>query len=519
MRLLANFVMSALAFTACVHKTENNAQVNQKTHESGCLELEADLNYVHNTMMTDFSGLHHNEELKKSILAMFPILIEESRFCASKIDYMRTIRKYFAAFKDSHVKARWKADQIIKNIYHISTVRNAEDLNLSGLQSSATGIGITKFNENYLVTSIDRSLAGDANVKIGDALLECDNVSATRIMRDEILPYESIAVQDASEYNFAKQIFIRWDKSPGDVSQCIFQRQDKKIAAKFIWKEVNENYSTEAASTRPVYEKRVASFGHVVKVRTFAAYNSESKKILEQFVADAETLRNDRIVIIDLRGNGGGDSSYGDAWLKKLYGFSRRALSEQPTLFLSTPKNLFHLSRLFQIQNSHSADDTKPITAEQASFLACLKEHIGALVACDKAIYVSDTVSNGETSLFAGRLIALTDSHVFSSSEFFLSQIKQMPRASQAGISTDASSRYGDLRLDAVPSGRFHFSIPTKVFPEFAGSHKSGKPFVPEIELKYDIEAEISGRDSILKALEDVLSTENSDVQFRTPPK
>ena len=164
--------------------------------------------------------------------------------------------------------------------------------------------------------------------------------------------------------------------------------------------------------------------------------------MLEQFVADAATLRKDQIVIIDLRGNGGGDSSYGDMWLKNLYGFSKPALSEQPTLFLSTPKNLFHLTRLFQVQNGHSPDDNQPLTAEQASFLACLKGQVGFLAACEKVGSGSNAVSNSETSLFAGRLVALTDSRVFSSTEFFLSQIKQMPHAIQAGISTDASTIY-----------------------------------------------------------------------------
>ncbi|MBL7670300.1 MAG: hypothetical protein JNM39_07420 [Bdellovibrionaceae bacterium] len=113
-----------------------------------------------------------------------------------------------------------------------------------------------------------------------------------------------------------------------------------------------------------------------------------------------------------------------------------------------------------------------------------------------------------EKTLFKGQVYVLTDSRVFSSGEMFVEMMRSMPRVNQAGLPTNASTYYSDIRFDVTP-GQLPFNHPT--IAQFGGDlkRKSGEAFFPHIPLAYDPKLEFEGKDSLRAALENKILKAN----------
>ena len=110
-------------------------------------------------------------------------------------------------------------------------------------------------------------------------------------------------------------------------------------------------------------------------------------------------------------------------------------------------------------------------------------------------------------SLFSGQLIVLTDWKNFSSTELFIQELKEMPNVTLAGIETNASTPYGDIRFDITPGG-LPFVVPTKVFRGIYYNRGNRKPFTPDIEINYDVEKEVLGEDSLMLKIDKLLESQ-----------
>ena len=472
--------------------------------------LKKDLCYIHSIIKEDFSGYADSEVIRKNINAKYEKLQKTIESCNSKVDYVKAIKEYFASLHDPHIQPIWNYSKKYCNVFELSTGKAFSGVRFDYVEYVSVGIILKKLNNQIFVDKIDPSLV-DSQIKVkpGAELISCDGKKALDILNNEILPYESVTGIEAAQYKHAAKIFIRWDKNPGSITECQFKQAGNIISQKLKWKTVDKNYIEKFHKTAvdPIYEMIDKPYGKWLKLKTLAGYDEDTIKLLKKFVADAAKLRSEKILVLDIRGNGGGNSSWGTQWIKALYGDSVDIPTPSNKVWASQ-RNVAHYERFFAGLAEKETSVESDIK-ERKMFIDSLKNKLGEFVpVCGSA---TESLSHGskisKNFLYNGKLYVVIDWRNFSSAEIFIQELKAMPGVKLIGLSTDASTIYGDIRFEVTPSGLM-FTVPTKVFFKSFHDRKSGESILPHIRVKYDVEEELLGKDSIMRQVDLLIQNE-----------
>lgn len=494
-----------LAVAACCVIANSGCATNgtrQETKLNFCSNFKADLNYIHESIKSNFVGYTHSPEVRKNADAAYLREIDLAQECQSNLHYIKSIKRYFAVFNDPHVKAIWNGTEKYGALLEVSAGKKLPKVTFP-IQFVTAGVFLSRINGRTFVQGIDPNILPASSVKKGDELKTCSGKTPQDILEKEILPFEPVSAREAALYRFTPNIFVRRDQPTNGTLQCEFEKDSKIFSQTFTWQPVAENYLENNFQIVPtkIYGIEKTLYGHWVTLKTFAGYSEETNKQLKQFVEDAKTLRKDKVIVVDVRGNGGGNSSWGSAWIDEVFGYHK----EPPIksfFVLASPGNKAHFEGLY----SHLQKTGGLISGEATVFWQKILNTVK--VPTGKLEEFHETPSKSETRSktgFKGSIFVLTDAGVFSSGETFVEQLKLMPRVKQAGIATNASTYYSDIRFDITPSG-LAFNFPTKGFSDPAYKRGSGEALIPEISLSQDPELELSGRDSMKLRLEKIIS-------------
>ncbi|MBL7670301.1 MAG: hypothetical protein JNM39_07425 [Bdellovibrionaceae bacterium] len=356
-------LIPTIAFLNCILIGCATPNSSNPSNADLCPKLKGDLEYIHGSISKNFVGYVHNPELRQQVDQQFNKEVESSRQCSSNIDYVKSVRRYFSVFKDPHVGARWdRLEGARKDIFEVSTGKKAPEKSPS-LVYTSTGIYLVNFNNQFFVKSKDNTLSSSSDIAIGDELISCEGKKPLDILENEILPFETVSAKDAAIANFTPNIFFRWDTKPDSKIECTFRNGKGSYTQILSWAKVSEGYLKEKFQLPPtkIYEIEKTPYGHWIKVKTFSDYNEEVNKQLSAFTEDAKNLRNDKIIVVDVRGNTGGNSSWGEAWAKNLYGYAID-LQAATNAVLASEDNTKHFERLFDhLKKQMALQETKSI--------------------------------------------------------------------------------------------------------------------------------------------------------------
>lgn len=493
-------ILAFWGLNGCAHLPSNDSK-----GASLCTFLAPDLDYIHQSMRSNLAVYQIDTDLQRRADHAYSEEKSHSAGCRNDKDYSHAILAYFASYHDPHIKPWWQVREGLRPIVQASLGGNIRPFQ-GYLQYSTTGLIIKKIGARYYLRAIDSKLFPSASLKIGSELISCDGKTASEIMEREIVPFEQISTPDAGLYNHAAMIFFRWDKVPGSTSRCEFTEEGHIKIASLEWKPVDPSYLSQfPEKSGPLYTLEKTSYGHWVQLRSLAGYGVEETTLLKHFVEDAKKLRTDSILVLDLRGNSGGNSAWGQEWIRNLYGHEPK-LSDVPNLIYASPGNIGHYERVLKLFDTTGGFSTAQDRAEFLSILALLHGHPGRLVPLPPE---KNEASHGRSKqrVFRGRLWVISDSQVFSSGELFLQMLRLMPKVTQVGIATDASTQAGDIRFDQSPSGLV-FSLGTKVFRSIFVGRNPGEPLVPQIPITPIAGKEFKGQDSTREQVEKLIQAE-----------
>lgn len=188
-------------------------------------------------------------------------------------------------------------------------------------------------------------------------------------------------------------------------------------------------------------------------------------------------LKQADLIVFDLRGNGGGASSWGTEAIAALFGqdyavqveqyggIAKSMIADQPTIQLLQDYAANPAFASYKAEMNAAAD--KLTQAKQAG------EKTG-LVSGSKNLSLPATTA---TQPAGPRLAALIDHHCFSSCMNFLQQLKAIPDTVVLGESTLGYSPYGEIMPVALPGGRGTLYVPTAFFTV---KEAAREPFVPD---------------------------------------
>lgn len=200
-------------------------------------------------------------------------------------------------------------------------------------------------------------------------------------------------------------------------------------------------------------------------------------------VQEAEaSLKTARVVVLDLRGNGGGDSRYGDAIAETLFGPDHirqakgRSSDCQGAYWRVSADNTAALKALRDSQATRNPETAASMTEVVEGMEAALTDGQAFWPDLPACAATADLADEAARAPIDRHVVLITDRHCFSSCLMTTDLFRRLG-ALHVGEATDVSSRYMEVRTIVLPSGLRDFSTLQKVavgLPDFG-------PYTPDV--------------------------------------
>lgn len=338
----------------------------------------------------------------------------------------------------------------------------------------------------------------------GSALLACDGMNARRLIRDAAFP-DGRANEEGQWWTRAPSFFFH-AQSPYRTApvECSFRHPDRRHAVyKLSWRTVPEAVvkgwfrdlrpePVELSEPRPGILR--------LNLPTFSP-DDQARAAYSQLFRDLETglsrIAAAKAIVIDLRGNKGGSSSWSQDIAERLWG-EAAVTAEMADYFRNTQiwwladrANIKH----FQEASAWMRAEGRP---KDADGIAKIATQLQRSVENGKRFYVENY---GESLYYAGSnwrplpgrtkrqsprqlppVYIVVDGDCVSACLDSLDVFTRFPSVKLVGAPTSADSEYMDTRFEALPSGRGVVIIPTKIWVRRPRGR--GQVYQPDILVK-----------------------------------
>jgi hypothetical protein len=361
-------------------------------------------------------------------------------------DYLRALQFYTNGFKDGHVG-------VYPNV-KISTYV------WPGFLVAGTSL------DDVHVAFADK----DAGVTVGAKLLSCDGRSVDELVADGIDPYFWNSAIPHERYVLLYRLFYqdKYDTRP-KLKTCRFTSGNVVLT----WRQKDAAAMQEIINSARGLGARSPSLKSLdgvwmISLPSFGFEGDEIDRIkglIAEVEAQAPILRRST-VLFDVRGNGGGDSAWGDQVVDALWGkgWAERVEStfDNSVDWRVSRANYEDLAQV--VQNEEKAG-----LHESAAYWAKARDAIrDALGTGQDLVHVADPPHPVEGPLPAnpvtGRVYVLTDSLCASACLDFLDVMRRLPGVTHVGLPTSADAIYIDSNHFPLPSGLSHLNYGMKVF-------------------------------------------------------
>jgi hypothetical protein len=320
---------------------------------------------------------------------------------------------------------------------------------------------------------------------VGSTAQMCDEVWTGTYLQLQVAPFIDHSPEYASASGtLAQQVML--DRGLGwTPSQCVFVLPDgsrkrfalplRSVPGEVAQARLDAIRPRYRASARPVGMSTLAPDKRWVGMPDFNG--ARSGAAYEALYPQLAALPKSGWVIFDLRGNGGGDSTWGNRALRALYGAPYAA-----------QLNVAGGAREYQIADTETAALLKhyiaapEYAASKAESEIALARIETAMRAGQKMALVDGTPGTGADPVLVPRphgprLAAVIDRNCFSSCMNFLQQLRAAGDTVVLGEPTIGYSPFGEINRHPLPSGRGALFIPSAWFETATATRE---PFLPE---------------------------------------
>lgn len=302
---------------------------------------------------------------------------------------------------------------------------------------------------------------------VGARVASCDNVPIETFAREKLGGFRAVWSIEAQRLQAAPFLLID-DGNPFVLRprSCVFELNGVTRDVVLQWRPIQR--SELSPMTRRALNQGQAGYG----VRDFAGgvwialegLEDPAETVVEAVRRDGERLRRARNVVLDLRGNHGGNDIYGRYIAEVLFGAERVAavlgnLESNDTDCASPWRaSARNEARLRELRATITDAATLRIIDDALSGIERARlqgRDFGGPTSCP-AGQLADA-SSPPAQAATGRIVVLTDNVCFSSCLSVTDQFRRLG-ALHAGQTTNANTHYSEVRVDTLPSGLSIFS-------------------------------------------------------------
>ena len=365
-------------------------------------------------------------------------------------------------------------------------------------------------NERFFVADVHQRYPGSASL-VGAEIISCDGVSVRDVFRNRVLWWRGRATVAADWHRQAPQLFIDYGPpTPPAPRSCTFASGGRTITQQLVWR------TTPAAALNAVLQRagapvehglgteRVASEQLWVRLPTFSANQepqlSAMRATLDSLRAFVRSARAWRTIVLDLRGNSGGSSSWGDEIAGILFGSEWR---RQATSYLfDGVYTEWRLSadniRAMRGIQEQIARRTGPGSESERQFRTFVDSAEAALGRGDAFVGTPQArtgVPAPPPVPVPGRIVVITTPSCFSACLDFLDRLRLHPAVTQVGQTTGVDTNYMEVWGGPI-SGLTWLNYPLKVYRN--RRRGNNEAYAPHVHYQGSLADEAHLRDFVL---------------------
>jgi hypothetical protein len=334
--------------------------------------------------------------------------------------------------------------------------------------------------------------AGDNLPAEGSELIACDGIAAADLAKQRIAPTVADWSIEAQRAANAWRLLV--DERNGFVAApktCVFEKDGARTEMALGW--TGSTYDTIAPVIAATSQRADAGYG-VERLDdggfwiAMEGMHAEAEAVVKAAEARKAELRAAPYVVVDVRGNGGGSSSYGDRLAKILFG--RAPAYDGPPM-----RDAWRVSKgnaAAMEDDAKNAARERPGDKDYAQWTRSTADTLKKALDAGRP-FAPASPKKGETAPDfvdpAGgrpgeaRIYLLTDNACFSSCLLMADSFKRLG-AAHVGRATNAATRYMESRGEFLPSRLGYFYILQKVS---LGSPARIGPYVPAARFDGDM--------------------------------
>lgn len=407
-----------------------------------------DLKGIHDTLQDNHPGPvdPENKRYARWLADGFALASARARSVQSYSDYARALRFYTNGFQDGHL---------------------------------GVGFGITPeevYWPGFFIGPDDYGKArvihteADAGAKPGDELLSCDGRSLDELLKERVDPY---FWNSAIPHERLRHLYRLFEVNPDDsatrLTSCRFSSGENVLKWRRLGRSEFAKTLTAAFGSKGVDPvlKQVNGIWFI-SIPTFEYSDEANTKKMRTFLASLEAKSSElrkATVVVDVRGNHGGDSSWGGEVASVLWGREWVKYVEDgldwTVDWRASPANIRWLESVVESQKKagqteYLAEWHKTLDAIKAAAAA------GKPLARVEARPAAGTRPSGNP--VKGPVYLLTDGRCASACLDFADLMRRLPGVTHVGLPTSADAIYIDNNIADLPSGLGVLGYSLKVY-------------------------------------------------------
>lgn len=399
--------------------------------------------------------------------------------------------------------------QALERNYALAKSRAAQVSGIDGysavLAGFAVGAGDAHVSSNMLYRTDPRwagviiALRGEAwtvaesdiEGLIGATLTECDGVPAARFAQEKLGGFRAVWRVGAQRIQSAPYLLVD-DGNPFVLKPkaCTFEKSGATRVETLRWRTISRgDLRAKVVKAVPYgqagYGVRSFAGGYWISVESLGA---KAPAVVQAVRDQAAALHAAPMVVLDLRGNGGGSSVFGRQIAEALVGRPRASAllaGEEggcSTAWRLSERNLKQVDYYRTALRKQIGEDFVDRLHAQVSAAKAAGKPFSANTRCGQDAKARNSAKT-PPSLMKGRLVVLTDNVCFSSCLIVTKDFRVLG-ALHVGQATNADTHFFEVRGDTLPSGLSTFSTLQAFSPS---SPKDMGPFEPSRPYEGDI--------------------------------